>query len=256
MTATAQAAQTQKHTAEAPYCRACFAALDPAHSRGEKSGYKLLSCTACGTVTVDPFPTADELIAYYQAYEGSRLYKPKEAKKIRRAAGRIRRAKKYIKARSFLDVGCNCGFTVKAALNEGLAARGIDVDAEAVKYAAEAYGPHFNAISVEDYAAQGNKADIVYTSEVIEHVPNPDTFVKAIADILPTGGILYLTTPQGNHWSYPKDISNVKTVHPPSHITYFSKKGIALLLEKHGIKVEKFFFSLKPGIRLIARKIK
>lgn len=253
---TAQAAQTTAQSHAAPYCRACFATLDPAHCRGEKNGYKLLSCTACGSVTVDPFPTVDELIAYYQSYKGSRVYKPKETKKIRRATGRIRRLKNYIKASSFLDVGCNCGFTVKAALNEGLAGRGIDVDAEAIKYATEFYGPHFSAISVEDYAAQGNKADIVYTSEVIEHVPNPDTFVKAIADILPKDGILYLTTPQGNHWTYPKDMSNVKTVHPPSHITYFSKKGIALLLEKHGIQVEKFFFSFKPGIRLIARKVK
>lgn len=255
---TTQTAQTapQAQSTSAPYCRACFAALDPAHNRGEKSGYKLLSCQSCGTVTVDPFPTVEELIAYYQSYSGSRMYKPKEAKKIRRATGRIRRLKSYIKAATFLDVGCNCGFTVKAALNEGLAGRGIDVDATAIQHANEAYGQHFTAISVEDYAAQGNKSDIVYTSEVIEHVPNPDTFVKAIADILPKDGILYLTTPQGNHWSYPKDISNVKTVHPPSHITYFSKKGIAQLLAKHDLKVEKFFFSLKPGIRLIARKVK
>lgn len=250
----AAAPAAQAHTA--PFCRACNAAVDPANYRGEKNGYKLLGCTSCGSLTVDPFPTIEQLIAYYQSYKGSRMYKPKEAKKIRRATGRIRRIKNYIKAATFLDVGCNCGFTVKAALNEGLAGRGIDIDADAVQYANEAYGQHFTAIAVEDYAAQGHKSDIVYTSEVIEHVPNPDSFVKAIADILPKDGILYLTTPQGNHWSYPKDMSKVDIVQPPSHITYFSKKGIEILLEKHGLKVEKFFFSFKPGIRLIARKVK
>jgi len=184
------------------------------------------------------------------------MYKPKEIKKIRRSTGRVRRLKKITTGKRFLDIGCNCGFTVKAALNEGLEAKGIDIDAATIRYATESFGPHFTVIPVQDYAAQGHKADMIYTSEVIEHVPDPDGFVKAISEILVPGGALYLTTPQGNHWSYPQDISNVKTVHPPSHITYFSKKGIALLLAKHGIAVDKFFFSLKPGIRLIARKIK
>lgn len=250
-------AQTQTSVATAPpSCKACSATLDFTRNRGEKNGYKLLSCANCGTVTADPFPTAEELAAYYQSYAGSKMYKPKEAKKIRRSTGRVRRLKKISQGKRFLDIGCNCGFAVKAALNEGLDAKGIDIDAAAVKYATETFGPHFTTISVQDYAAQGHKADMIYTSEVIEHVPDPAGFVKAISDILVPGGALYLTTPQGNHWSYPQDISNVKTVHPPSHITYFSKKGIALLLEKHGIMVDKFFFSLKPGIRLIARKIK
>jgi SAM-dependent methyltransferase len=247
-------AQAAAPSTIAGHCKACGAELDMTRSRGEKNGYKLLSCSDCETVTVNPFPTAEELTAYYQAYTGSKMYKPKEAKKIRRSTGRVKRMKKISSGKTFLDIGCNCGFTVKAALNEGLDAKGIDIDTAAVQYATETFSLHFNAISVQDYAAKGHKADMVYTSEVIEHVPDPDGFVKAIADILEPSGVLYLTTPQGNHWSYPQDISNVKTVHPPSHITYFSKKGISILLEKHGIVVEKFFFSLKPGIRLIARK--
>lgn len=249
-------AQIAPPSTAAAHCKACGAELDITRSRGKKNGYKLLSCSVCETVTVNPFPTAEELRTYYQAYTGSKMYKPKEAKKIRRSAARVKRMRKITDGKRFLDIGCNCGFTVKAALNEGLDAKGIDIDAAAVQCATETLGPHFTAISVQEYAEQGHKADMVYTSEVIEHVPDPDGFVKAIADILEPGGVLYLTTPQGNHWSYPQDISNVKTVHPPSHITYFSRKGISMLLEKHGIVVDKFFFSLKPGIRLLARKNK
>jgi SAM-dependent methyltransferase len=253
MSQTQTAAQTD--TNALPYCKACHTPLDLTRSRGEKNGYTLVPCAHCDTITVNPFPSLEQLIAYYQAYRGTPDYKTKADKKIQRSTGRVKRIKKYTDGKKFLDVGCNCGFTVKAALNEGLDAKGIDIDADTVKFANDTYGAHFAVSSVEDYAAQGHKADIVYTSEVIEHVLDPDGFVKAIADILTPGGVLYLTTPQGHHWTYKQDISHLRIVQPPEHITYFSNKGIALLLEKHGIKFEKFQFSLKPGIRLIARKV-
>ena len=112
----------------------------------------------------------------------------------------------------------------------------------------------FETISVQDYAKRGEKADIVYTSEVIEHVPDPDGFMAAIAAILSPGGVLYLTTPDSSHWRRPKNFPTWKEVMPPEHITYFTRKGMKGLLEKHGLTPEKFFFSLKPGMRLIARK--
>jgi 2-polyprenyl-3-methyl-5-hydroxy-6-metoxy-1,4-benzoquinol methylase len=240
--------------ASAPYCRACHTSLDPAVSRGSKNGFNLLPCPSCGTVTVHPFPSLDDIIKFYQSYKGSAVYKPKEEKKIRRASRRIKRLLSYTAGRRFLDVGCNIGYTVKAALNLGLDARGIDMDAAAVQTANETYGPRFEALSIESYAALGHKVDILYTSEVIEHVPDPDSFMTAVHSLLDDNGVLYMTMPDGGHWNIPRDFASWRMVTPPSHIIYFTRKGIRHLLEKHGFKIEKFFFTLKPGIRLIARK--
>lgn len=242
---------------EAPYCKACLAPLDPKRSRGEKNGFKLLSCATCETVTVSPFPTVEELIAFYQSYEGTTDYRKKQDKKIRRASGRIKRVMKHAPGNVFLDVGCNYGFTVKAALDLGLNAKGIDIDDTAVSESKKTFGSeYYETISVQDYAARGGQADIVYTAEVIEHVPDPDSFVAAIAQILTPGGILYLTTPDGGHWSLPSNFAEWGMVMPPEHITYFTRKGMKILLEKHGLEVVKFTFTLKPGMRLIARKVK
>jgi SAM-dependent methyltransferase len=248
-------AQTLK-TTESPFCRACHTALDVNVSRGHKNGFDLLPCASCGTTTVHPFPTNEELMRFYQSYKGSAVYIPKEAGKVRRAKRRIARLLSYTKGKRFLDVGCNIGYSVKAALDLGLDAKGIDIDADAVSVANQSYGQRFNALSVEDYAAQGHKADILYSSEVIEHVPDPDSFMQAVDKILDDKGVLYMTMPDGGHWNLPKDFATSNIVTPPSHIIYFTRKGIRHLLEKHGFKVEKFFFTLKPGIRLIARKKK
>jgi SAM-dependent methyltransferase len=241
----------QKQSTHSPFCKACHGPLSGAPSRGVKNGYALLTCGACGTVTVDPFPTVEELIAFYQSYEGTADYLSKKDRKIHRARRRIRRLLKYTRGKKFLDIGSNYGFSVKAALELGLDAHGIDIDRVRVEDSKKMFGPHFTACAVQDYTGG---ADMIYTSEVIEHVPDPDSFVAAIARILNPGGALYLTTPDGGHWRIPKDFTRWDACMPPEHIIYFTRKGLTQLLEKHGLAVEKVFFALKPGIRLIARK--
>lgn len=241
----------------ASICKACRAPHNAATSLGIKNGFELRPCAECGSVTVDPFPTIEQLIEFYQSYKGSVNYRAKEQKKIRRARRRIQRLMRYTKGRRFLDVGCNYGFTVKAALDLGLDAKGIDIDDVAVKQSVQSFGVgKFETISVEDYARNGGRADIIYSSEVIEHVHDPDGFVKALADILVDDGIAYLTTPQAGHWRVPRNFTQWDQVMPPEHITYFSREGLTRLLAKHGLRVEKFSFTLKPNIRVIARRAK
>jgi len=239
-----------------PFCKACHGAINNSDTIGNKNNYELLKCKKCGTVTVDPFPKVEELIEFYQSYEGSTDYRVKEVKKIARARKRIKRIMKLSKGNKFLDIGCNYGFTIKAASDLGLNAHGIDIDETAVNISKETFGQEkYTAISVEDYAAAGYKADMIYTSEVIEHVPSPEIFIKSISEILNKDGILYLTTPDGGHFSLPKDFTKWDDVMPPEHITYFTRKGMKNLLEKNGFKIKKFFFNLKPGIKLLAKKI-
>lgn len=238
-----------------PYCKACRADLSTAKSRGHKNGYDLLACPACETVTVNPFPTVEQLIAFYQSYKGTVDYRKKADRKIRRARRRLRRLMTKTAGRKLLDIGCNYGFTVKAGLDLGLEAFGIDIDGTAVAASQESFGSDkFRVVPVEDYAREGHQYDMIYTSEVIEHVPDPDGFVEAIAKLLAPGGIAYITTPENGHWRIPADFTQWDAVMPPEHITYFTRKGMKKLLENHGLKVEKFFFSLKPGMRLMARK--
>ncbi len=245
-------------TQAAPHCKACDTAINPATDKiGHKNGYDLLKCTGCGTATISPFPSIAELIEFYQSYEGTVDYQKKADKKIARAKKRIARLKGMTKGNKFLDVGCNYGFTIKAALDLGLDATGIDIDDTAVTQSKKSFGDkYFYTIPVEDYAAGGKKADIIYTSEVVEHVHNPDSFVASLAKILNDDGIIYLTTPDSGHWRVPKPFEKWEQVIPPEHINYFNRQGMTTLFEKHGLTVEKYAFNLKPGIRLFARKKK
>ncbi len=251
------------HTAEnaaspeksAAFCRACLAPVSEAI--GEKDGYALLRCGDCGTVVVDPWPTDAELDAYYRDYRKTGEYMRKRDSKIRRGRGRIKRMlKAKPPGKRFLDVGCNVGFMIVGAKNAGLEATGIDIDESAIAIAKKEFGDagSFECIPVQDMAARGDEYDMIYCNEVVEHVPDPDDFIKAVSKLLAPGGILYITAPDGGHRAVPKDFASWGMVCPPEHLSYFTRKGMETLLGRHGLDIRKYAVSFKPGIKAIAVK--
>jgi len=167
-------------SAAPPSCKACHNALNARCSVGRKNDYDLLVCPACGTVTVDPFPTIEDLEKFYQAYKDKANYRAKEKKKVRRSLRRIKRMIRLAPGKRFLDVGCNYGFAVMAALKLGLDAHGIDIDSAAIASDKEVIGEkYFSLAPVEEFASRNLAFDMLYTSEVIEHVPTPTVLSKA-----------------------------------------------------------------------------
>ncbi len=222
---------------------------------GSKEGWEFTRCTSCGTIVTSPIPSDAELSAFYQQYRTNTTYATKRDKKIKRARRRIKRLKRITKGNRFLDVGCNQGFAVAAAQALNLSAHGIDLDASAIASAQREFGDAaFSTETAPDFAAKGQTFDMVYSSEVIEHIPNYSEFAAAIGRLTVPDGVLYLTTPDAGHFRIPRDFVSWPQVHPPRHLTYFTKKGLRSLFEQHGFHDFRFMWNFKPGIRMIARK--
>lgn len=237
------------------WCRAC-------HGRtltniGQKDGFNLLRCRDCATVIVDPYPTDDELNAFYQNYMLTGSYLKKLDRKLARGRGRVKRMLRHkTVGKRFLDIGCSVGTVCAAAHQLGLKPHGIDLDADAVGHARKLFGPHatFEAAPIAALAARGEQYDMIYMSEVVEHVNDPDAFMGHVAQVLAPGGMLYLTAPDGAHFGVPKDFASWGMVNPPNHLTFFSRKGIRQLLMRHGLRIQGFSIAFKPGLKLIAFK--
>ena len=52
----------------------------------------------------------------------------------------------------------------------------------------------YQVITAEDLAARGAKFDVIYASEVIEHVADRPLFITAIAAMLAPDGVVVITT--------------------------------------------------------------
>lgn len=105
--------------------------------------------------------------------------------------------------KSALDVGCGAGLLAEPLARLGAKVTALDASPDliaAAKAHAEASGLEidYRATAVEHL---GGKFDLVTSLEVVEHVADPRSFVKALAARLAPGGLLILSTPNRTAWS-------------------------------------------------------
>jgi 2-polyprenyl-6-hydroxyphenyl methylase/3-demethylubiquinone-9 3-methyltransferase len=105
--------------------------------------------------------------------------------------------------KSALDVGCGAGLLAEPLRRLGAEVTAVDAAPELIAAArAHAAGQGM----VIDYRAVGVEAldgafDLVTALEVIEHVADPQAFVRALVARLAPGGLLILSTPNRTRWS-------------------------------------------------------
>ena len=108
-----------------------------------------------------------------------------------------------LEGKTALDVGCGAGLLAEPLARLGGQVTAIDAAPELIEAArAHATGSglsiDYRAVAVEDLKG---KFDLVTSMEVIEHVADPQAFVKDLAARLAPGGLLILSTPNRTAWS-------------------------------------------------------
>ena len=162
-------------------------ALTPPHTH-----LTLLKCAGCDSLLYDP-PGIREFSDFAEGYDGFwRFYVE--------AGGGIWETIWPVLAcaerGNLLDVGCGFGFLLDFWQRTG---RGDAIGVELAEYGrigASELGVVIHQSLLEDCAAlAGRRFDIVYASEVIEHVPDPRAFAATLAPFVADEGVLVLTTP-------------------------------------------------------------
>lgn len=94
---------------------------------------------------------------------------------------------------SLLDIGCGGGLVAEPMSRLGFAVTGIDADAQAIAVArahAEATGLplDYRVLTAEAMAETGRRFDAVLALEIIEHVADPDAFLRFVGMLVRQGG--------------------------------------------------------------------
>jgi 2-polyprenyl-6-hydroxyphenyl methylase/3-demethylubiquinone-9 3-methyltransferase len=117
-------------------------------------------------------------------------------------------AKARLAGKRVLDVGCGGGILAEAMARAGATVKGIDLADKPLKVARlhllESQLPvDYEAVSAEDLAArEAGSYDVVACLEVLEHVPDPASTVRACAALARPGGQLFFATINRNPKSY------------------------------------------------------
>jgi len=113
-----------------------------------------------------------------------------------------------IEGKNVLDVGCGGGILAESMAQSGANTTGIDLSEKALKVAdlhALEVGArvHYRSIAVEALAEeQAEQYDVVTCMEMLEHVPDPASVVRACAKLCKPGGTLFFSTLNRSPKSY------------------------------------------------------
>lgn len=206
----------------------------------------LLECKNCGFITANMELSEEHLKAVYTEnyFKGEEYLNYLEDKEPLQH-NFLKRLKDMValvgenKIQSVLEIGCAYGFFGEIVQKNLPNAKyvGLDVVSEAIQYAQKQLKlPVFEA----DYLQF--KGETPYTDicmwDVIEHLPNPQDFLKKAYNELAPEGRIYITTGDIGA-ALPKfQKQNWRMIHPPSHLQYFSSKTLCLLLENQGFTIE------------------
>lgn len=114
-----------------------------------------------------------------------------------------------LQGKQVLDVGCGGGILADAMARKGAQVLGVDLATKALKvaqlHALEAQTPNINyrEVSAEALAAeQPEQYDVVTCMEMLEHVPDPASIVRACSQLVKPGGWVFFSTLNRNPKSF------------------------------------------------------
>lgn len=105
-----------------------------------------------------------------------------------------------LKNKRVLDVGCGGGILAESMARRGAKVKGIDLGAGPLSVASlhaldSQVEVDYQQISVEALAAQeAGQYDVVTCMEMLEHVPAPESVIRACAQLVKPGGAVFFST--------------------------------------------------------------
>lgn len=137
---------------------------------------------------------------------------------------------------SLLDIGCGFGFALDfwQRTNRGDAI-GVELSDYGVAGAQQLGLTIYRDLLQECTPLNGRKFDVVYASEVIEHVPDPGKFTQLLSGYVADDGLLILTTPRAefitraNH-----SVTLLATAFPGFHGFLLSEQAFARMARDAG----------------------
>lgn len=168
-------------------------------------------------------------------------------------SAQLRAMAKLTEGRRILDVGCGVGVFLASAKKSGWDVQGTDASVNAAQFAKLAYS--LNYVS-DCRCLPAHSFDVVRASHVLEHVPEPASFVSELRRLVKPGGVLQIVVPNNeallNRWVNAwraKRSSRPRlalSVYPVMHCLGLTQKSLATLAKNAGF-IELSAFCVSRG---------
>ncbi len=139
-----------------------------------------------------------------------------------------------------LDVGCGSGYFSKKVKERGNEVSGVDISKEAIKKL-RARGIKGKAVDLDEGLPYEDESfDVVWCTDLIEHVTSPKFLLEEINRILRPGGRLLLSTCNSAYFIF-RFLHfcglTCSEIQHPLHLHFFSKKSLTKVIEESGFEI-------------------
>ncbi len=218
------------------------------HSKFNDYHNILIECANCGHISAKEMPTNLELKKLYQEeyffgmeYFDYKADKPALEKNFKK---RIKRLNKRVLDDNFsiIEIGSAYGFFLNLVKDGVKNHIGFEVSEDGVNYSNKKLKLNTTTKDFMKYKFKKNSIDTVFLWDVMEHLTQPEKYVKKISEILKPGGRIVFTT---------GDIGKVlprirkdkwRMIHPPTHVHYFTAKSAKKMLSNYNLEVEDIYY--------------
>jgi SAM-dependent methyltransferase len=210
--------------------------LIPTTTRFGTAPADIFRCAGCGHRQVSPVPPERALTQAYVDAE-SFDYVIEEAGQRSTARRWLEQLEAHASARGeLLDLGCWVGYLLSEAEQRGWRATGVEPSAFASEFARRQLGVEVITGDLFSAPLAAQRFDVVTMNDVIEHLVGPGEAVARVRALLRPGGLIGLVLPDAGSklarvmgrrwWSV-----------IPTHVQYFTRNSIRVLLERHGFEL-------------------
>ena len=203
--------------------------------------FEYVQCTKCDLIFVNPLPDTDDLIKMYPVeYQGNLAIAASGA--YNSLFSQIQSKGKYS---SILDYGCGGGRFVVEALEKGYSVTGAEYNPELVANLSKTF-TKASFLTIDDFYKSDAKYDIIFLSNVLEHLTNPKEIMLKLRERVSENGLFVLEGPVENNFNLTlftrkiiffirKNFFGKKASHTPTHILYANRKNQEQFLKDIGL---------------------
>ena len=208
-----------------------------------KENIPFVECRSCRTVYVNPTPPASLLQSLYDNL-GANYFSDDVKLALdfnpRRYWRELSAIPTWARHGRLLDVGCATGSFLAGALAIGFAdVRGIDISRPSIEYANQKMG--LSVAIAADFLSQpfvAGEFDMVTLWATLEHVAEPEQFLRESCRVLKKGGMVCLSVPNRSGISM-RGLGRRWHMVGLEHLNYFTPPSLRLLLERVGFVTHK-----------------
>lgn len=203
--------------------------------------FSYIQCNSCQLIQLDPLPDLDDFAKMYSMdYYGFKKLEPgSEFDSI------LNQIKQYGDFKTVLDFGCGGGRFLVNAMDRGYQVTGVDYGNELIKNLIQAY-PQAKFQEIEIFYQLHETYDVIFVSNVFEHLTNPVEVLFKLTQRLNPNGILVVDGPVENNFTLAgafrktlfalrKKMGKVVS-HTPTHIFYSNATNQKAFFEQSGLR--------------------